>query len=575
MPVSVLLAGEAGIGKTRLVEEFTAQAYAQGARILTGSCIDLGRHRAALRRAHRRAARRPAGDLRRAVAGAARARSAALVPELAPGRCRGRRAARPGCSARCCACSSTSAARAPVVLVLEDVHWADRSTQEILKLLVRGLRQTAVLVVLTYRSDELHREHPTRARCSRSSSARRGRSCARSRRWTARRRGSCWRRWPAEPLEVARRRRDLRAVGGQPVLRRGAARRPRRRRPRLRPASTTRSSRAWIACRRRRGRWRASAAAFGRRVDHDPLAAVADLADERLDDGPARLRHRQRPRGRARAARVPLPPRAARGGGGGRPAPRARARACTTASPTCSRRDRRRATPGPPSTSPGSPTTACGATTRRPGCARRCARRRPRRRCTRPPRPARYFEAALELWDAVDDPERRDRHRPDARPAARGRVPGAGVSATPAPRRACSSARWRRSATTASRCAAPTCSRGSRRCGGAGRVPSGRRCRSTRRRSPCSTPEPSAIAAQVRARYARDPAAGGRVLHGRASRLRPRRRSRGSAGARREECEATITQFVCHCFTGDVDGHPRARGAARGPSSWRRTTRAW
>ena len=42
VPVSVLLAGEAGIGKTRLVEEFTAQAYAQGARILTGACIDLG-----------------------------------------------------------------------------------------------------------------------------------------------------------------------------------------------------------------------------------------------------------------------------------------------------------------------------------------------------------------------------------------------------------------------------------------------------------------------------------------------------------------------------------------------------
>jgi hypothetical protein len=41
-PVTVLVAGEAGIGKTRVIQEFSERAFAQGARVLTGSCVDLG-----------------------------------------------------------------------------------------------------------------------------------------------------------------------------------------------------------------------------------------------------------------------------------------------------------------------------------------------------------------------------------------------------------------------------------------------------------------------------------------------------------------------------------------------------
>jgi len=41
-PVTVLIAGEAGMGKTRLVETFSQRAQAQGARVLTGACVDLG-----------------------------------------------------------------------------------------------------------------------------------------------------------------------------------------------------------------------------------------------------------------------------------------------------------------------------------------------------------------------------------------------------------------------------------------------------------------------------------------------------------------------------------------------------
>src|SRR5947199_2720543 len=48
----------------------------------------------------------------------------------------------------------------PVVLVLEDVHWADRSTRTFATFLARSLREERVALMLTYRTDELHRRHP-------------------------------------------------------------------------------------------------------------------------------------------------------------------------------------------------------------------------------------------------------------------------------------------------------------------------------------------------------------------------------------------------------------------------------
>ena len=51
----------------------------------------------------------------------------------------------------------------PVVLVLEDMHWADRSTRTFVAFLARSLRRERVVLVLTYRTDELHRRHPLRA----------------------------------------------------------------------------------------------------------------------------------------------------------------------------------------------------------------------------------------------------------------------------------------------------------------------------------------------------------------------------------------------------------------------------
>src|ERR1035438_6232037 len=51
----------------------------------------------------------------------------------------------------------------PVVMVIEDAHWADRSTKDLLAFLIRNQHALdGLLIVVTYRSDELHRSHPLR-----------------------------------------------------------------------------------------------------------------------------------------------------------------------------------------------------------------------------------------------------------------------------------------------------------------------------------------------------------------------------------------------------------------------------
>jgi hypothetical protein len=51
---------------------------------------------------------------------------------------------------------------APAVLIVEDLHWADEATLDVVRVLARQARYAALLLVLSYRSDELHRDHPLR-----------------------------------------------------------------------------------------------------------------------------------------------------------------------------------------------------------------------------------------------------------------------------------------------------------------------------------------------------------------------------------------------------------------------------
>ncbi|HEY6706274.1 MAG TPA: AAA family ATPase, partial [Actinomycetota bacterium] len=165
-PAIVVVAGEAGVGKTRLVAELLRNANSLGAVALTGGCLDVGE--GVLAYAPIVEALRPlatvmdSGELER-VLGGARTELARLVPEL--GAQAGGEQAAPLAPTRLfellLGVLHRLAERGPVLLVVEDVHWADQSTRDLLGFLARNLR-AGVALVLTYRSDELHRRHPLR-----------------------------------------------------------------------------------------------------------------------------------------------------------------------------------------------------------------------------------------------------------------------------------------------------------------------------------------------------------------------------------------------------------------------------
>ncbi len=166
-PAVALVGGEAGVGKTRLVEELGAAATAAGASVLSGACVELGGDRlplAPLADALRALARStPRGELAELL-GPARGGLARLLPELDPdgGPGAGDTAPTSQLVELVLGVVERLAAERPLMLVLEDLHWADRATLELMAFLVRALRGVGVLLAATYRSDELHRGHPLR-----------------------------------------------------------------------------------------------------------------------------------------------------------------------------------------------------------------------------------------------------------------------------------------------------------------------------------------------------------------------------------------------------------------------------
>jgi DNA-binding CsgD family transcriptional regulator/tetratricopeptide (TPR) repeat protein len=131
---TVLVAGDAGVGKTRLVTELANRAHAAGATVLAGRCIDLVG--AGLPYLPFVEALRPAGGLPAGADVQAR-----LFEETL-------------------AALERTAAGAPVLLVLEDLHWADDSTLDLVAFLAHAIHERPILVVATYRSDELRADDP-------------------------------------------------------------------------------------------------------------------------------------------------------------------------------------------------------------------------------------------------------------------------------------------------------------------------------------------------------------------------------------------------------------------------------
>jgi predicted ATPase/DNA-binding NarL/FixJ family response regulator len=168
-PTVVLLGGEAGVGKTRLVEEAAERARAAGARVLAGSCIELGGEGlpfGPLAHAFRTLMRDTPPDELDALLGPARSEFARVLPDLDPSAALSRAPLAEGGTGRLLELALGVIERVaedrPLMFVIEDLHWADRSTLDLVALLVRALRAGSVLVVVSFRTDELHRSHPLR-----------------------------------------------------------------------------------------------------------------------------------------------------------------------------------------------------------------------------------------------------------------------------------------------------------------------------------------------------------------------------------------------------------------------------
>jgi DNA-binding CsgD family transcriptional regulator/tetratricopeptide (TPR) repeat protein len=159
-PAVVLVGGEAGVGKTRLVAELTARCATDGTRVLSGGCVPIGD--GALPYAPIvEGLRALVGDLGagavRGLVGPSWPELARLLPALGVPQAGGGppdQAAQARLFELLLGMLARLSQQMPVTLVVEDLHWADRSTRDLLAFLVRNLRRERLLVVVSYRSDE-------------------------------------------------------------------------------------------------------------------------------------------------------------------------------------------------------------------------------------------------------------------------------------------------------------------------------------------------------------------------------------------------------------------------------------
>src|SRR3546814_13988566 len=76
-------------------------------------------------------------------------------------------------------CALPISVKAPLLLVIEDVHWADQSTRDLISFLISRPFTNRVAGVLSYRGEDLHRRHPLRRQVAewRSEESRVGKEC--------------------------------------------------------------------------------------------------------------------------------------------------------------------------------------------------------------------------------------------------------------------------------------------------------------------------------------------------------------------------------------------------------------
>jgi DNA-binding CsgD family transcriptional regulator len=157
---ALLVAGDAGVGKTRLLDEVGRLAADAGMTVVTGHCVDLGDVGLPYL---------PFTEILSVLAADERFASA-LAAHPVVGRMLGAGSE----SARdvdgrlrlfegMAGLLADVADVAPLLLVLEDLHWADQSSRDLLRFLLgRGVLRHRLAVFASYRADDLHRRHPLR-----------------------------------------------------------------------------------------------------------------------------------------------------------------------------------------------------------------------------------------------------------------------------------------------------------------------------------------------------------------------------------------------------------------------------
>ena len=166
-PVVALVGGDAGVGKTRLVTELTAGARDRGFTVLVGRCAELADTvpYLPLADALRDATSDPSGAGQVHEALAERPVLSRLLPDAGAAGPLG--ADLPGLAQQqlfgaVLGMLAELAEVSPVLLVLEDLHWADRSTRDLVTFLSRVMHRERLALVATYRTDDMHRRHPLR-----------------------------------------------------------------------------------------------------------------------------------------------------------------------------------------------------------------------------------------------------------------------------------------------------------------------------------------------------------------------------------------------------------------------------
>jgi DNA-binding CsgD family transcriptional regulator len=158
--VTGLVSGDAGIGKSRLVAEAMEIAERDGFTVLCGRCAEIGDSVPYLPFADAFRAAPP--PIEKAIK--ARPVLSRLLPD---GDGQAQEAdwaglARQQMFGAALSLLSELAVSSPVLLVIEDLHWADATTRHLVTFLARMLHRERVAIIGTYRTDDLHRRHPLR-----------------------------------------------------------------------------------------------------------------------------------------------------------------------------------------------------------------------------------------------------------------------------------------------------------------------------------------------------------------------------------------------------------------------------